>query len=103
MKAEAHRQSIVEFECVGQAALADLISNPESHFSDPMEVTQAHGLSHEEKCAALDNWEQNARALAVASEEGMTGGEPTQISDVLEAKNELGVPVLERKGPTKAF
>jgi hypothetical protein len=46
-------------------------------------------LSQEQKKEAIDVLEQDARQLSVASAEGMTGGEPTNLQDVLDAKNSL--------------
>jgi len=49
-------------------------------------------LSKEQKKDALDILEQDARQLSVASAEGMTGGEPTGLHEVLDAKDSLELP-----------
>ena len=49
-------------------------------------------LSKEQKKDVLDVLEQDARQLSVASSEGMTGGEPTGLHEVLDAKDSLELP-----------
>ena len=53
------------------AALAD----PASVFEQPKDVLAYPGLSREQRLVLLEQWERDARNLAVAEEEGMTGGE----------------------------
>ena len=60
--------------------------------AEPREVLIDPALSKEQKMEALDALEQDARQLSVASAEGMTGGEPTKLHDVLDAKDSLEVP-----------
>jgi hypothetical protein len=55
----------------------------------PHEVVGDPALSKEQKKDALDVLEQDARQLSVASGEGMTGGEPTGLHEVLDAKDSL--------------
>ena len=43
-----------------------------------------------EKLAILEAWELEARALSVASEENMSGGELTLLEEVVKARVELG-------------
>jgi hypothetical protein len=47
--------------------------NPESHFETPAAITKDTSLSPSEKKEALDTWEQDARQLLTASNEGMAG------------------------------
>jgi hypothetical protein len=49
-------------------------------------------LSKQEKAEALEDLEQDARQLAIASDEGMSGGEPTALAEVLHAKEALELP-----------
>jgi hypothetical protein len=49
-------------------------------------------LSKQEKAEALEDLEQDARQLAIASGEGMSGGEPTALAEVLNAKEALVLP-----------
>ena len=65
--------------------------NPQLHenFDAPHQVVADPALSKPEKAKALDDLEQDARQLATASSEGMDGGEPTALSEVLQAKEAL--------------
>jgi hypothetical protein len=54
-----------------------------------MEVADHGGLSPEDKETILATWEEDAKHLAVAEGEGMTGGEPNRLSEVADAKREL--------------
>ena len=61
-------------------------------FSNPREVLADRSLSTPEKQAALSTMEQDARQLAVATSEGMGGGEQTKLRNVLEAERSLDLP-----------
>jgi hypothetical protein len=65
--------------------------NPQTHpnFDAPIEVVADPSLSKQEKAEALEDLEQHARQLAIASGEGMSGGEPTALAEVLHAKEAL--------------
>ena len=54
-----------------EAALLD----PALSFDEPQDVVKARDLSNDVKLRLLKQWERDARALSVAEEEGMTGGE----------------------------
>jgi hypothetical protein len=58
----------------------------------PIEVVTDPSLSKQEKAKALEDLEQDAQQLAIASGEGMSGGEPTPLAEVLRAKEALGLP-----------
>ncbi len=64
------------------------IRHPAKEFSDPAEVLADRSLSAAQKRAALDALEQDARQLAVASSEGMAGGEQTKLRNVLQAERD---------------
>lgn len=66
--------------------------HPAKEFSHPAEVLTDRSLSTPEKRAALSSLEQDARQLAVATAEGMVGGEQTQLRNVLEAQRTLKPP-----------
>jgi len=55
-------------------------------------VVADRSLSTPQKQAALHSLEQDARQLAVAAAEGMSGGEETQLRKVLEAERSLARP-----------
>jgi hypothetical protein len=78
------------------------IKNPTAHFSDAMDVAKSGDLTKQEKAKTLENWEADARRLAVATEEGMTGGEPSHVTDVAEAQASLGLKGKKSKSPTKS-
>ena len=62
-----------------------------THFDEPHEVV-ASSLSKARKVEALDVLEQDARQLAEASSEGMSGGERNKLHEVLIAKRTLHLP-----------
>ena len=65
------------------------INRPHAFFDNPQEVVIDPALSKEQKKEALDALEQDARQMSVASAEGMTGGEPSKLHDVLDAGDSL--------------
>jgi hypothetical protein len=67
---------------------------PSGPDAEPHDVVVDGTLSPEQKSAALDTLEQDARQLADAATEGMTGGEANKLHDVLGAKDRLGLSVL---------
>jgi len=71
------------------------VEQPHAHFENPAEVVIDPALSKEDKVRALDALEQDARQMAVASAEGMGGGEPTALADVLIAKDTLELPPFD--------
>jgi hypothetical protein len=73
---------------VGFAAEAK--ANPTRFYRRPIEVLRDRRLNRGEKLAILEAWELEARELAVASEENMTGGEPSLLQEVVQARVELG-------------
>jgi hypothetical protein len=70
----------------------DKVEKPGGNFETAYEVVADPALSKPEKEKALDALEQDARLLATASAEGMTGGEPTSLHEVLDAKEALELP-----------
>lgn len=77
---------------------AKALTTPTSVFRTPEEVVSCVDLSKAEKTAVLKQWEIDARLLQVASEEGMSGGEPNHLTEVKKAQKSLGVEVLEEDG-----
>ena len=49
------------------------VENPAATFEKPRDVVHDRELSSDEKEKALDTWEQDARQLMTASNEGMPG------------------------------
>ena len=65
---------------------------PPAHFDEPRHVATNDSLSKDQKAEALDTLEQDARQMAEASSEGMTGGERNKLHDVLIARDTLALP-----------
>ena len=65
-----------------RASKTDKIEHPQSHYVTPDELIDDRDLSLEEKINALSIWEQDARQMLAASNEGMPGSqEGTDPSD----------------------
>lgn len=78
------------------------LSNPKENFGTPERVLADPRLDREGKRAILKSWEQDARELAVAEEEGMTGGERSMLQRVSRALNSLSDSELdETRRPIK--
>jgi hypothetical protein len=79
------------------------LENPASHFDKPSEVAKDSELSHRQKKEALKTWEQDARQIATANNEGMaandegrTGGDP-KLADVVRAKHKMSEKPKHRR------
>lgn len=70
------------------------VEKPHGHFDAPHEIVADPGLSKNEKIQALNSLEQDARQLAIAAAEGMSGGEDTKLQEVLHAKDALELPPI---------
>lgn len=66
--------------------------HPGKTFAEPADVVADPDLSGRQKRDALDSMEQDARQLAIAAAEGMSGGEETRLRSVLQAKRTLEMP-----------
>jgi hypothetical protein len=73
------------------------IDNPAGAFDNPSDVVSESSLSNTEKKEALNTWEQDARQLMTASNEGMPGRQEGiesddhhRMADVVRAKGALG-------------
>jgi hypothetical protein len=73
---------------------AEKISQPENHYRSPAEVAKDKTLTTEEKKSALNTWEQDARQLLVASDEGMPmpKGQDPRMGEVIRAKEAIDDP-----------
>jgi len=81
--------------------LAAALSDPRGVFNTPDDVLREAKLSREAKLLILHQWEHDARGLAVAEEEGMTGGEESLLSRVRRAIAALGGPTPISSAYTK--
>jgi hypothetical protein len=73
------------------------VEKPATTFETPSDVVKNKDLGHEEKKQALNTWEQDARQLMTASNEGMTASDegvtkddPNQFGQVVRAKHKIG-------------
>ena len=83
---------------------AEAVNNPTRYYQRPRQVIQDRRLNRDEKLAILEAWELEARSLSVAADENMSGGEPTLLSEVVQARMELGEhidPHCDTGAPTK--
>lgn len=81
--------------------LATLLRDPGRHFRDPQDVIADRSLDRQTKLDVLEHWERDARALAVAEEEGLAGGEPSMLGRVRHARRALGAETAARHSTTK--
>jgi hypothetical protein len=79
------------------------VEDPVGNFASPADVVKDETLTTKQKHDALTEWEQDAVRLSVATEEGMSGGEPSRLDEVKDAQSELpGEAVKRPSSPTKA-
>lgn len=78
-----------------------IIENPSGFFATPMDLVKTGQLTQDEKKEALEKWELDARLMAIATEEGMAGGEPAMQDEVAKAKVALNIENERPPGPTK--
>ncbi|MEQ9487413.1 MAG: hypothetical protein RIM72_00285 [Alphaproteobacteria bacterium] len=76
--------------------------DPGSHFRKPGDVLASSDFSNVQKIEILRRWEYDANELAVAEEEGLTGGEPSMLEQILKALETLVEHIdTEHSPPTK--
>ena len=73
------------------------VESPATTYDTPHDIVKDKGLSHPEKKEALNTWEQDARQLMTASNEGMPGPEEGRepqdhhrLGEVVRAKDKIG-------------
>lgn len=82
--------------------LARALLDPASTFGSPDDVLRRTDLSTDRKVEMLCRWAYDATGLAVAEEEGMGGGERSNIGAVMRALDEItGGFDSEHTAPTK--
>jgi len=69
--------------------MEDVRLNPQRFYRVPGDVNRDRRLTDEERLEILETWERDARALSVASDEAMTGGEPNCLDQVVQARMEV--------------
>ncbi|MGB8842825.1 MAG: hypothetical protein WCC64_17355 [Aliidongia sp.] len=80
--------------------IATALRDPRRYFTEPREVVDAPGLDRETKLKLLEEWERDARGLAVAEEEGLSGGEPSMLGRIRLARRLLVGDDLSEAGST---
>ena len=80
-----------------QRSKVEKLEHPDKHYPRPQDIAEDQSLSPAEKERALNTWEQDARQMLTASNEGMPGSEEGQSTDdhhrlgeVLQAKEKIG-------------
>src|SRR5262249_14549074 len=80
-----------------KAAHKDKVEHPAQNYARPVDLVRDEELSLEDKKKALDVWEQDARQLVTASNEGREGeaigpdrDENHKLDQVLDAKQKVG-------------
>jgi hypothetical protein len=77
--------------------------NPAAKYATPRDLIADASLSLQEKCALLNEWEDDVRHRLVASAEGMTGAPvKVELVDILAAKAELPTNTPPRTSDSKA-
>jgi len=73
------------------------LERPADYYKSPADITQDTELSTDEKRQALITWEQDARQMMTASNEGMEGDEEGsdqrdthRLGEVVRAKEKIG-------------
>jgi hypothetical protein len=73
------------------------VKSPTTAYDKPHDILKDEELSHHEKKEALNTWEQDARQLMTASNEGMPGAEEGlksqdhhRLGEVMRAKDKIG-------------
>jgi hypothetical protein len=69
--------------------LDEIKINPSRYYRAPTDVIRDRRFSDHEKLEILAAWERDARGLAVADDESMTGGEPSRLQSVVNARLEM--------------
>ena len=85
------------------AGKPDKVESPASRFENPSDVCTDAKMFPEEKKKALETWEQDARQLLTASNEGMAGAEEGvnpddhhRLGEVVRAKVKIGEPARHK-------
>lgn len=73
----------------GEIDLEQAMLDPGSVFASPEALRDQRGLTRQQKIEILRRWAYDARQLSVAEEEGMMGGEPSSLAQILSALDSL--------------
>ncbi len=81
--------------------LEHALIDPEDSFRSPEDVLNDPRLPVPQKIEILCRWAYDCAELAVAEEEGMGGGKPSDMDAVLKALEQLSVLDTQHAAPTK--
>ena len=84
-----------------KSRLQQAILDPATVYQAPVDVLNDKSLNDQQRFQVLRSWEQDARELEVAREEGMTGGEESLLDAILIAIDELNIRENGNTAPTK--
>ncbi len=84
-----------------QFDLAAVLRDPGRHFALPQDIVDAAALDHATKLKLLEEWERDARGLAVAEDEGLDGGEASMLGRIRHARRALAAGEPAPSGATK--
>lgn len=73
----------------GKFDFAKVKGDPSKFFDAPSEIVAAPGLTKTQKLELLHSWEEDAVLMQQAEAENMAGGEPSRLTEVIEAINRL--------------
>jgi hypothetical protein len=80
--------------------ISKALLDPASIFAEPADILRNGDLAPRIKLRLLEQWEREARALHVADDEGMTGGEESMLARVRRAITELGAAEIADQSGT---
>lgn len=75
--------------------------DPAAAFGSPQDVVRDSRLRKHEKIEILSRWAYDSAELSVAEEEGMDGGEATDMGEILKALDEIAIVDVQHCAPTK--
>ena len=79
--------------------IAAALQDPAAHFGSPQDILTDPSLSRALRVKLLRRWEEDAKRLEVAENEGMTGGEESMLQRVKQALLTLEEPATA-EGPS---
>lgn len=87
---------------ISRSELEELLIDPGASYRSPQDVIDDPRLKRDQRIEILCRWAYDATELAVADEEGMSGGESSDLNQVLDALDSLFPQYCASQGaPTK--
>jgi hypothetical protein len=69
-----------------QISMKEMLVDPSSHWREPQDILTDKRLNNRQRLDLLTAWERDARALSVAADENMQGGEEARLGPVVSAR-----------------